>query len=338
MKFFQSELMRTDKEAKSKAVMLCCFVLMAFAPFFLSSYRVLLLSKVFLISICAMSNTFLSGYGGMSSFAHISFYGITAYTIAIGVVTFHQPYWLMALLGIVLTLIVASLYALVSVRTSGRYFFQISMAFLQLVYLTVITAADLTRGIAGIAGIPAPTVFGVELKGRVLLFYLLLAVVVIAYLLFKRLVRSPFGLSLRGVRDNDRKLAALGFNVNRQKFVAIVISAFFCSIAGILWCILFNVIAPENVSSNWAIILMFISVLGCTTKLEGAFLGGIIYFFAEDWLSTTTNRYRMIVGACFILLVLFCQNGLLGVNYKQAFGKIKEDIVSLRRKIFKTAA
>lgn len=337
MRFFQSKIMKTDKEARSKAVMLFCFVLLAFAPFFVSSYRVLLLSKVFLIAICAMSNTFLSGYGGMASFAHISFYGITAYTIAIGVVMLHKSYWPMALLGICLTLLVAVIYALVSVRANGRYFFQISMAFLQLVYLTVINAADLTRGIAGIAGIPAPTVFGVELSGRILLFYLLLVIVVIAYLLFKRLVRSPFGISLRGVRDNDRKMAALGFNVNRQKFVAIVISAFFCSIAGILWCILFNVIAPENVSNNWAIILMFISVLGCTTKLEGAFLGGIIYFFAEDWLSVTTNRYRMIVGACFILLVLFCQNGLLGINYKQAFRRIKEDLITLRRKLFKKA-
>lgn len=335
MRLFQSEIMKTDKEARSKAVMLCCFVLLAFAPFVVSSYHVLLLSKMFLIAICAMSNIFLSGYGGMASFAHISFYGITAYTIGIGVVMLRKSYWPMALLGICLTLLVAVIYALVSVRASGRYFFQISMAFLQLVYLTVITAADLTRGLAGIAGIPAPTVFGVEISNRILLFYLLLVIALIAYLLFKRLVRSPFGISLRGVRDNDKKMAALGFNVNRQKFVAIVISAFFCSIAGILWCILFNVIAPENVSNNWAIILIFISVLGCTTKLEGAFLGGIIYFFAEDWLSVTTNRYRMIVGASFILLVLFCQNGLLGINYKQAFHRINEDLITLRRKLFK---
>ena len=335
MKLFQSEIMKTDREAKSKTIMLCFFVLLAFAPFVMSSYRILLLSKMFLIAICAMSYTFLNGYGGMASFAHISFYGITAYTIAIGVVMLQKPYWPMALLGICFTLAVAVVYALVSVRASGRYFFQISMAFLQLVYLTVINAAGLTRGMAGIAGIPAPKIFGVELSGRLLLFYLLLVVALIAYLLFKRLVRSPFGISLRGIRDNDRKMAALGFHVSRQKFVAIVISAVFCSVAGVLWCVLFNVIAPENVSNNWAITLMFISVLGCTTKLEGAFLGGIIYFFAEDWLSNVTSRYRMIVGACFILLVLFCQNGLLGANYKQAFAKIRADLASVRNKLFR---
>ena len=335
MKLSQSHILKTDREAASKYIMLAFLALTALAPFCMSSYRVLLLSKICLLSICALSNTFLSGYGGMSSFAHISFYGITAYTIAIGVQMLGKPYWIMALLGVGLTLVVAALYAMVSVRANGRYFFQISMAFLQLIYLTVITAAELTRGVAGIAGIPSPKIFGVEISGRITLFYVLLVIAAIIYLLFKRIVRSPFGISLRGVRDNDRKMAALGFHASRQKFVAIMISAFFCSIAGILWCMLFNVIAPENVSSNWAMTLMFISMLGCSTKLEGVFLGSVIYFFAEDWLSTVTNRYRIIVGACFIILVIFMPKGLLGADYKGAFRKIKEDCASLHRRIVK---
>lgn len=328
-----SDIFRYDKEAKSKYIMLVLFVLSAFLPLLLSSYKTLLVSKALLMALCAMSYIFLNGYGGMASFAHISFYGITAYTIAIGVVLQKQPYGPMVLLGLAISVGIACVYALVSVRSTGRYFFQISIAFLQLIYLTVINAAELTRGVAGIAGIPAPYLFGVQLRGRSLIFYFVLVVVVICYLLFKRIVRSPFGLSLRGVRDNAQKMAAMGFNVSRQRFVSIVLSAFFCAIAGVLWCILFNVIAPENVSTTWAIMLIFIAMLGGTNRLEGAFLGSVIYIFAEDWLSGLTQRYRMIVGVCFILLVIFFQNGILGVNYKKAYQNIKSGCATLIRRL-----
>ena len=166
-----------------------------------------------------------------------------------------------------------------------------------------------------------------------MIFYFILAVVTICYLLFKRIVRSPFGVSLRGIRDNPQKMAAMGFGVSRQKFVAIIISAFFCSIAGILWCILFNVIAPENVSNTWAIMLVFIVMLGGANRLEGSFLGSLIYIFAEDWLSGLTQRYRMIIGVCFILLVIFCQNGILGANYGKMYLAVKKKATEMWTKM-----
>lgn len=312
-----------DEDKRSKTIMLICFIFAAFLPLLITKYKVLLLCKTLLLSLCAMAYILLSGFGGMPSFANISFYGITAYTIAVGVALQKQDFVVMAILGILLTLAISMIYAFISVRAIGRYFFQISIAFVQLVYLTVVQAADLTRGIAGISGIPVPNFLGLNLSDRNTIFFLTLIVVALCYFMLKRIVSSPFGIALKGVRDNPRKISAMGFNVKLHRFQAIILSAFFSSIAGLLWVVIYRVIAPENISMNWAIMIVLIAMLGCAKKLEGAFLGAIIYVFAEDRLTSITQRHRLFIGIFFVLLVLFLPNGLMGTKFKTYFRDLK---------------
>ncbi len=315
---------RLDRlENRPRNVMLVVFALALILPHISGSYTVFLLTKVLLFAISSMAYILLAGYGGMVSFAHISFYGLSAYTLAIGTVVMRQGYWQMAALGILLSVGVSLIYAFVSIRATGRYFFQISIAFVQLIYLTAIQWADLTRGTKGVSGIPVPEIFGLKLQGRTTVFYFMLVLAVLCYLAFRRITFSPFGIALKGSRDNPAKLASMGFNVGLQRFVAIVVACAFAALAGVAGMVFYRVVAPENVGSVSAIIIVFISLIGCTKKLEGAFIGSLIYVFLQDFISSVTNRYNMVLGAFFIIVVMFFPQGFLGLDYKKLWKNLR---------------
>lgn len=311
-------------EIRSEYVMLAIFVLSIFIPLAATKYSLTLFSKVLLFCLCAWANILLSNYGGMASFAHISFYGISAYTVAILTTMHDWTFWPAVLIAMLFSFIAAVIYGLVSVRASGRYFFQISIAFLQLIYLTVRQWPELTKGTIGIVNIPAAPFLGTTLTDKKLVFYFTLAVVVLCYLLLKSIVTAPFGLALTGIRDNQAKMNALGFNVKFQRLVAIVIAEMIAAIGGILWVIINRVITSENISANWATIVMFMCILGGTKKFEGGVLGALIYVFMSDYLGSVTRRTKLIIGLMYIALVMFMPDGILCTNYKAAVTEFKE--------------
>ena len=290
-------------------------VLLVF-PYFASNFQVFLLTRIVITSLASMSLILLAGYGGMLSFAQISFYGISAYSIGILVMNNGFAFGPAIFISLIICLIIGALLGLIVVRTKGYYFIMMTLSFSQLVYLCALQWVELTGGFNGITGIPPIELFGYPFTGNLRIYYLSLVVTVLCYLSLKRIAASSFGLALQGVRDNERKMAALGFNTIWIKYCAFVMGIFFASLGGVLAIAFYGMISPGAVMLNSAVLLLFVALIGGITKFEGAFVGSVVYVLLEDFFSQYTERHMMIIGIVFILVVLFMPKGILGIKLK----------------------
>jgi branched-chain amino acid transport system permease protein len=214
--------------------------------------------------------------------------------------------------AILAAILLAAIFGWIAIRATKIYFLMMTLALAQLFFGIVFQWVSLTEGYPGITGIPRPTLFGISLIETPPLYYVTLIVAVICYLLLRRLVGSPFGLVLMGIRDNPKRMAALGFNVQMHRYLIIVVSGAFAGIAGILMTYFTGVISPTRAALTSSILVVMAALVGGVSSLEGGLLGGIVIAFLMSIASNLTSRYWTIVGTLFILIVMFMPNGLLG--------------------------
>ena len=172
----------------------------------------------------------------------------------------------------------------------------------------------MTGGYDGLTGLRPPTVLGHAFTGPIEMFYFTLVPVALLYLALKHFVRSPCGIALQGVRDNPKRMAALGFNVTLQRFVAIVIASGVAGVAGILSAYFYGLMGPDMIGLDAAVTILFVSLLGGVGYFEGAIVGATVFVLLEDIASQATDRYRMIIGVMFVLIVMFLPKGIVGVK------------------------
>jgi len=294
---------------------LLAFVLVAVAlalfPLGAGSYPVKLLQEILIWGIFAMSLDLLMGYAGMVSFGHSAFFGIGGYVAALALAK--NPGLVSAL---VLPPLAAGLAALVigffSIRVSGVYFIMLTLAFSQMFYAYTFQVSWLGAE-DGIVGIPRPALPGVDLTNlRTFHGYLLTLVVAVA-LILGRVVRSPFGHVLRGIHENEARMEALGYAVDRYKLLAFVIAGVIAGAAGSLYAQFNGSITPDAffwTTSGEALLMV---IIGGTGTLGGALLGAAAFILLQSLVSTYTERWMLILGTTFILFVLFAPGGIVGV-------------------------
>lgn len=281
-------------------------------PFWTGTFTVQLATKGLSLGILAMSFGLLAGYADMMSLAQMAFAAIAGYVIGIGVMHYGLPHSVLILPAILVAVILAAIFGWIAIRSTKIYFLMMTLALSQLFFGIVFQWVSLTEGYPGITGIPRPTVFGFSLIEAPPLYYVTLVVTVLCYLVLRRLVRSPFGLVLQGIRDNPKRMAALGFNVQLHRYLVIVVSGTFAGIAGVLMTYFTGVISPTRASLSSSILVVMAALVGGVASLEGGLLGGLVIAFLMSIASQLTTRYWTVVGTLFILIVLFMPNGLLG--------------------------
>lgn len=288
------------------------------------SYAQSVLTDVLIFGLFAMSLDLLLGYTGLVSFGHAAFFGVGAY--AAGIVGIHVGPQLYLTLPAAMG--AAALVALVigyfSIRTSGVYFLMITLAFSQMVY-AALYKAPLTGGSNGLSGIPRPTLgFGPGFGDTTWFYYLVLVVVAVSYLLLARIVVSPFGRSLRGIKENEPRMRAIGYAVQRYKLAAFVLAGAFAGAAGALRAYFNYFVAPDSVYWTTSGTVLVMVIIGGAGTLVGPALGAALVMVLQNLISSYTERWELLLGAVFILFVLRAPRGIMGIwEYIKAvrFGK-----------------
>ena len=285
------------------------------------------------LAILAMSLGFLAGYGGMVSMAQIAIYGVGSYAFANLVAMNEYPVWIGILAAVILPPIVAALFALISARTEGIYFLMITLALAMLTFSFALQNRGLTRGFSGINGTQAPW-FDAEnlVRSSTIFYYLALFIALAVFFFFRYLITTTFGLAMQAIRDNSRRMRALGFNTTAHRVAAFTLAGFVAGIAGLLGVWYNGQMSPGAIDLTRNINVLLIAVLGGMMYFEGSFVGAIFFVLVTTFASNFTNRinalelpikigFNTLIGIAFLLVALFLRDGLMGLFWRLVDGE-----------------
>jgi branched-chain amino acid transport system permease protein len=269
--------------------------------------------KLLCLAMFACAFNLLLGFSGMLSFGHAAFFGSSAYATA-WLATAHG--WGAApatLAGMAVSALLGLVVGVIAIRRRGIYFAMITLALAQLIYF-VCLEAPFTGGENGLQGVPRGSLLGVlELKSDVVMYYLVLAAFLAVFAFIRRVVQSPFGQVLKAIRENESRAVSLGYEINRYKLVAFMLSATLAGLAGSLKALVlgFATLSDVQQANSGEVILM--TLLGGTGTFFGPVIGAAIVVTLQEYLSDIVGGWvTVIIGAVFIACVLAFRRGIVG--------------------------
>lgn len=268
-----------------------------------------------IFAVAAVSLDLILGYGRLVSFGHAAYLGIGGY--AVGILSFYgiNNGFLQFGAAIIASAFAALLIGAISVRTSGIHFIMITLAFCQMLYYLAVSV-NLYGGDDGLTIRTHSDFFGlVDLGNPITLYYLVFAVLLIVLLLSDRIIGSHFGMVLRGIKSDERRMIAIGFSTFRYKLVAFVISGVMCGMAGALLANQNLFISPAIMHWSRSGEILVMVILGGIGTLFGPVLGAATYLILEDMLSRLTAHWQIIMGPFLFLVVLFARSGIFGLLF-----------------------
>jgi branched-chain amino acid transport system permease protein len=264
-----------------------------------------------------MSLDLLLGYGGMVSFGHAAFFGVGAYAAGIAAVRLNPHMGLTLPLALLAAAVAALIIGYLTIRTSGIYFLMLTLAFAQVLYAVAFKWTPVTGGSNGLSGIPRPALGiiagGGELNDPVRFYLFILLVFLVVYFALRRLVASPFGRTLVGIRENGARMSAIGYNVGRFKLAAFVIAGVLAGLSGALNTYLNVFVSPAQLNWTTSGQVMVMVIIGGAGTLTGPVLGAALVLLLQNLVSSQTERWPMIMGAVFIIFVLVARFGIIGI-------------------------
>ncbi len=287
-------------------------------PFVVRRYYVTLAEDILIYALFAMSLDLLLGYTGLTSFGHAAYFGLGAYLLAYITTHFGISNLLVTVPAVMLgTALAALAIGFFALRTRGIYFLMVTLAFGQMLFSVAINWSVVTGGSDGLAGVPRPSLdlglWSLTLGSRESFFLLVVAVFAAAWWLLHRLVNSPFGWALRGIRENEGRMRALGYNTFRYKMAAFVVGGAFAGLAGLLLAHSAAIASPENLYWTTSGQVMIMLIVGGSGTLSGPILGAAAVRLLRNYISSATDRWETMMGVVFILFVVFAPSGLIGL-------------------------
>ena len=291
--------------------------LLAAAPLVLPEFWRRFLTEILIWGLLAMSSDILIGYTGMVSFGHSVFFGMGIYGAAAALLGVSPPnLWLALLLGLLAAAAVAIFVAYFATRLRDIYFAITTLVFSQIFYVVIFTWTGVTGGENGLyfsqPPLAIPGLFSLRFT-TASLHWFVLAVVAISYLVVRRITRSPFGMVLQSIRENEPRTRAIGYHVERYKIVAVMLSGLFAGLAGVLYAVQNKFAAPDFVFFLVSGETVIFNVMGGIGTLVGPFVGAAFFFLLREGLSRFWSEYYLIpLGIIFTAMVIFMPQGLLG--------------------------
>ncbi len=290
----------------------------------------------FILGMIALSLMFLAGYGGMVSLIQMSVAGLGGYMVAIlgtsgmAEISLGLPWWVYVPAAIVAAAAFGTVVGALAVRTEGIYTIMITLALASAFFYFTRQNYGLFNGYTGFNLVVPPDLFGVDWRRPVPFYYLTLGCAVLAYAAVVYVARSPFGLALQGVRDNPRRMAALGFNVTAHRIAAYTFASVIAAVGGILLVWQNAQISPGTVGIPAVIDILVIAIVGGIKRPIGPFIGALIYVllrtFSPDVLNAlglSGERFKLLIGLGFLAVVFFSPDGVLGLweRWRQRLGR-----------------
>ncbi|REJ34802.1 MAG: branched-chain amino acid ABC transporter permease [Bacillota bacterium] len=296
----------------------------AVLPLVLREFHVHLLTEILILGLFAAAFNLLFGYTGLLSFGQAAYFAIGAYACALWL----KGPWPSLPVGLIAGAVLAAAAALVvgylCVRRDEIYFAMVTLACGQLIFVALWRWREVTGGSDGIGGIPRPPLdlgaWALNLAPTLHFYYFTLAVVAGALYVLWRITRSPFGLALRAVRDNHRRVDYLGLPMRRYRLAAFTVSGLFCGLAGALFAPYQGTITPVLADWMWSAEPVMMTLLGGPAVFGGPVLGAALITLLKDFVASETEYWPLLVGTAVVLLVLFLPGGVGGAVRDAAVG------------------
>jgi len=298
-------------------VVLTAFLLVG--PPFLSAYWIGLLTQMVILAILAMSLDLLLGYTGLPSLGHSGFFGVAAYGVGILSTTYHASFWVAVVGGLLTGLVLAALLGLIVSHVRDVYFLMITLALGMVLWGVSYRWIPMTGGDNGISGIPRLEAHaGLPVAGPIPFYYVSLLVLAASSVLMMRLVESPFGLTLRGIRENERRMKSLGFNTWVHCYLSYVVSGAFASVAGVLWAYYNGFVSPTYLDLTASSELFLMVTLGGPATLAGPVFGAGAIVLLKNVMRAYTARWLLVLGIVYIVTIMWAPQGLWNLGGRRS--------------------
>ena len=302
-------------------LILALFVLLLILPLVLARFYVYLLALILVTGLLTTSLNMVLGYGGIYQFHHAVFYGVGAYGAAIMIAKLGYSPWLGFIVGPLLAALLSLVMGAICIRLSKLYFGMLQISLGSLVWAVVYRWYTFTGGDDGIHGVSLPALIATP-KGS---YYFTLLITSACLFVMYLIVKSPFGSTLQGIRDNPVRSEAVGVNVKLQQLVALVIAGFFAGVAGALFVVVDNSAFPDMLFWTLSLEILIMCLLGGWFTFLGPMLGAAILVALRTFASTFTEYWTMIQGIILMLVIIFLPEGVLGylhAKFRQLEGAI----------------
>jgi branched-chain amino acid transport system permease protein len=289
---------------------LVAVLLLALFPLVAGEYFVNLASQVLIAVVFASSLNLLVGHGGMTSLGHASFLGISAYVSAWLGLKMGLGHAFTAPAALLVTTLVGMVFGWISLRATGLGFLMLTLALSQVVWGLAYRLVSVTNGDNGLSGLTRPQPFGWDLDASDNFYWFTLLVTCVAMFLMTRFIHSPFGASLRGTRDQPRRMNALGYNVWAIRWVTFVASSFFAGVAGLLYVYFNKYIHPTAMGVPVSAEALLSVIAGGAGTVYGPALGALLVVVLKNYASAYIERWNILLGLVFLFIVIFMPAGL----------------------------
>jgi len=294
-----------------RAAIAIALALLATLPVWVgNSYYINIASQILIWAVLALALNVLVGYAGLTSLGHAGLFAMSGYTAAMLLAAGHG-HFTADLTALVVTLFTTAVFAVLALRATGIGFLMITLAMGQILWGIAYRWADLTNGDNGINVSTRPAPFGLSLSNAPSFYYATLVVFLVAVATMAVFVRSPFGASLTGTRDQARRMTALGYNVWLIRFLAILFSGFWSGVAGLLFIYYNQFISPQVVALTTSAEALLMVISGGSGTLLGPIVGAAIVVVMKNVVSAYIERWNLVLGLIFILIISFMPEGLV---------------------------
>ena len=305
--------------AARRGVIVALAIVLAVGPLVLDSYWIGLLTQIVILAILAMSLDILLGYTGLPSLGHAAFFGAAAYAVAVLSTTYRADFLTTVIAGIAVGTGLAAAFGLIVSHVRDVYFLMITLALGMVLWGLSYRWIPVTGGDNGISGIPTLEAHaGLPVVGAAAFYYVTLVVFVLCGALMRVLVRSPFGLTLRGIRENEARMRSLGFNTWVHCYLSFVIAGAFASIAGVMWAYYNGFVSPTYLDLTASSELFLMVTLGGPATLVGPLLGAGAIVLLKNVMSAYTARWLLILGIVYIVAIIAAPQGIWNLGGRRS--------------------